>query len=206
MIIPSEQRHLPLAPNFFVEVKGPWGCRRKAKTQAMYIGAFGARGLLSLHSYYLPSHEPDNAAYTLSCIYQGGILEILAVHPMRRAGSGKDIEYATTRVGIYLLTKSIHAFREGASALRNGIDWAKEQRDNAINTANERHSNGCESSSAGESLPASPVAPGRTSTAETSHQSPAAATVSIGAAPQAAFAAESTTDMPPPSKRSRVAG
>ena len=36
------------------------------------------------------------------------------------------------------MTGNVETFRQGATSYRNGMDWAKEQRDNAIRLANER--------------------------------------------------------------------
>ncbi|EAS27460.3 uncharacterized protein CIMG_10065 [Coccidioides immitis RS] len=50
-IIPSIQNDLPMAPNFFLEAKGPDGSLAVATRQACYDGALGARGMHSLQSY-----------------------------------------------------------------------------------------------------------------------------------------------------------
>nr|KMM71280.1 hypothetical protein CPAG_07587 [Coccidioides posadasii RMSCC 3488] len=50
-IIPSTQNDLPMAPNFFLEAKGPDGSLAVATRQACYDGALGARGMHSLQSY-----------------------------------------------------------------------------------------------------------------------------------------------------------
>lgn len=47
-IIPSTQHDFPMAPNFFLAVKGPDGSASVAKKQACYDGALGARGMHSL--------------------------------------------------------------------------------------------------------------------------------------------------------------
>lgn len=50
-IVPSRQDSLPVAPNFFLHVKGPDGSLSVASRQACYDGALGARGIHSLQSY-----------------------------------------------------------------------------------------------------------------------------------------------------------
>lgn len=50
-IIPLTQTDLPVAPNFFLAVKGPDGSAAVAKRQASYDGALGARGIHILRSY-----------------------------------------------------------------------------------------------------------------------------------------------------------
>lgn len=55
-ITPSTQDDLPLAPNFFVAVKGPDGSLAVVGRQASYDGALGARSMHSLQSYGQEEH------------------------------------------------------------------------------------------------------------------------------------------------------
>ncbi|KAM0321484.1 hypothetical protein ACHAQA_010098, partial [Verticillium albo-atrum] len=50
-IIPSSTMDKPLAPNFFMEVKGPDGSVAVATRQARYDGAVGSRAMYSLQNY-----------------------------------------------------------------------------------------------------------------------------------------------------------
>ncbi|KAH6982406.1 hypothetical protein EDB80DRAFT_592805, partial [Ilyonectria destructans] len=100
---------LPVAPNFFLEVKGPDGSLSIVSRQACYDGALGARGIHTLQSYGTVEPRYDNKAYTLTSIYHGGSLKI-----------------------------DPDTFRQGAAAYRNGRDWTKQQRDQAITQANEK--------------------------------------------------------------------
>jgi len=50
-VVPSTNDNLPVAPNFFVEVKAPDGPSAVAARQACYDGALGARGMHSLRTY-----------------------------------------------------------------------------------------------------------------------------------------------------------
>lgn len=59
-------------------------------------------------------------------------------HPIPpRTPEGK-LCFVTTQIKTWGLTGDADTFRQGASAFRNARDWAKEQRDNAIQQANER--------------------------------------------------------------------
>ncbi|EED24649.1 hypothetical protein TSTA_080040 [Talaromyces stipitatus ATCC 10500] len=64
-IVPSTQHDLPIAPNFFLAVKGPDGSASVAKRQACYDDALGARGLHSLQTYGKDGPEFDNNAMIL---------------------------------------------------------------------------------------------------------------------------------------------
>ncbi|KAI0400469.1 hypothetical protein F4802DRAFT_584711 [Xylaria palmicola] len=137
-IVPSTQHNLPVAPNFFLNTKGPDGSLAVAKNQACYEGALGARGMNSLQTYGDPELDSDNKAYTLTSIYHGGTLTIYASYLLPQAGGlGMRREYAMTQVNAYALAGNIENFRIGVSAYRNARDWAKQKRDEAIKRANE---------------------------------------------------------------------
>lgn len=80
-IIPSTQDGLPIAPNFFLAVKGLDGFLSVARLQACYDGALGARGMHSLQSYGQDDTIFDNNAYTISSTYYDGALRLYACHP-----------------------------------------------------------------------------------------------------------------------------
>ena len=139
-IIPSTQDDLPIAPNFFLEAKGPDGSAAVAKRQACYDGAFGARGMHSLQSYGQDKATYDNNAYTITSIYHGGtgLLQMYTSHPTQPISPGGRPEYCMTQLGAYAMTHNRETFRQGATVYRNARDWTKEQRDEAIKQTNER--------------------------------------------------------------------
>ncbi|KAI9651880.1 MAG: hypothetical protein M1829_002116 [Trizodia sp. TS-e1964] len=65
-IIPSTQDNLPLAPNFFLAVKGPQGTIDVAENQASYDGSLGARGMHTFQTYGQNEPDFDHTAATLS--------------------------------------------------------------------------------------------------------------------------------------------
>jgi len=136
-IVPSTQHDLPIAPNFFLEVKGPDGSLSVASRQASYDGALGARAIHSLQSF---ESEPryDNNAHTITSTYHGGTLKIYTSHPIQPSIPGGGPGYVTTQIKTFGLTGDADTFRRGAAAYRNARDWAKLQRDDAIKQANER--------------------------------------------------------------------
>ncbi|KJK85104.1 hypothetical protein H633G_11068 [Metarhizium anisopliae BRIP 53284] len=94
--------------------------------------------MLSLQSYGQPEPEYDNKAYTISSIYHAGTLMMYTSHPIPpRTPEGKP-GFVTTQIKTWGLNGDADTFRHGASAFRNARDWAKEQRDIAIQQANER--------------------------------------------------------------------
>lgn len=136
-IMPSTQHDLPIAPNFFLQVKGPDGTPGVAIRQACYDGALGARGIHSLRAYAEPPVLFDNNAYTLTSTYQGGHFTMFASYPILPAESGGSSGYVMTQLKAFALTGDEESFRNGAAAYRNGRDWAKKQRDTIIREANE---------------------------------------------------------------------
>lgn len=154
-IVPSTQDDLPIAPNFFLTAKGPDGSAAVAKRQACYDGALGARGIHRLQSYGKDEPVYDNNAHTITSIYSDGQLKIYTSHPVQPTSPGGRPEYYIHQLNAWSMTGNIETFRQGAAAYRNARDWAKEQRDNAINRANGRARDGQAegeevSSSAGE--------------------------------------------------------
>ncbi|KXX77155.1 hypothetical protein MMYC01_207569, partial [Madurella mycetomatis] len=137
-IIPSTQHDLPIAPNFSLAAKGPDGSSAVAQRQASYDVTLGARGMLDLISYGKLEPVYDNKAYAMTCTYHAGTLKMYTGHPIPPANPGARPEYVTTQVKAYALTSDYDTYRQGAAAYRNGRDWAKRQRDEAIKRANER--------------------------------------------------------------------
>ncbi|EGD90487.1 hypothetical protein H112_01947 [Trichophyton rubrum D6] len=135
-IVPSSQDSLPIIPNFFLETKGPDGSLMVATRQACYHGALGARGIHKLQNFKQDEESYDRNAYTITSTYHGGNLKIYTSHLVPRA-SGRP-EYIMTMVNNWGMTGNIETFRQGASAYRNALDWAKEQREKIIEAANER--------------------------------------------------------------------
>ncbi|KAH7114601.1 hypothetical protein EDB81DRAFT_630818, partial [Dactylonectria macrodidyma] len=137
-IIPSTQHDLPIIPNFFLEVKGPDGSAAVAKRQLLYDMALGATGYDAIRSYKADAVKFDNKAYTIGCTYQDGQLKMYGSHPIEPSISRKKPGIVMTQLKAFALTNDPDTFRQGAAAYRNGRDWAKQQRDQAIAQANER--------------------------------------------------------------------
>ena len=137
-IIPSTNETAPCMPNFFIEAKGPNGNTAVCKRQALYNGALGARGIHELRSYVEPRTAYDNNAYTITSTYHGGsgTLTMYTTHPTPSESPTKTTEYHMTQLRSFVLTDVLDSFRQGACALRNARDWAKEKREEIIAAAN----------------------------------------------------------------------
>ncbi|EGC46656.1 conserved hypothetical protein [Histoplasma capsulatum var. duboisii H88] len=138
LIIPSTDDSLPMAPNFFLEAKGPDDSAAIARIQACYDGALGARGIQSLQSYGQDIPVYDNKAYTIMATYHDGTLKLYTSHPTQPTCLGNHPKYIMTQIKGWSLTSDPESFRQGATAYRNARDWAKEIRDAFINAANQR--------------------------------------------------------------------
>ena len=92
----------------------------------------------SLLSYGENKSVYDNKAYTITSIYNDGQLKMYTSHPTQPTSSGGRPEYCMTQLNTWGMTGNAETFRQGVTAYRNARDWTKEQRDEAINQANER--------------------------------------------------------------------
>ena len=135
-IVPSTQDDLPVAPNFFLAVKGPGGSAAVAKKQACYDGALGARGIQQLQSYGEGKPIFDKNAYTITSTYSDGTLKIYTSYLSEPSNTRDRPEYLMTQVNGWSMTGNPESFRQGATAFRNGRDWTKEKRNEFIETAN----------------------------------------------------------------------
>ncbi|KAF2803000.1 uncharacterized protein BDZ99DRAFT_468645 [Mytilinidion resinicola] len=93
----------------------------------------------SLRSYGRDKPVSDNA-YTITSIYHGGTLRMYTSHRTQPTSAGGRPKYYMTQLRSFAMTDTAKTFRQGARAYRNARDWAKEQRNEAIEQANERAS------------------------------------------------------------------
>ena len=135
-ITPSTSKHLPIAPNFLREDKSAKGRADVAQNQAMHDGAVGARGILRLQNYGNSTMVFDGNAYTVSSTYLDGQLKMYATHPGPAANDAGEPQYYMTQLDTYALTGNMNGFRSGVSAYRNAREWAQQQRDDLIASAN----------------------------------------------------------------------
>ncbi len=137
-IVPSTNTAAPCLPNFFTEAKGPNGGTPTCKNQALYDGALGARGIHELRSYVDPETAYDNNAYAITSTYHGGsgTLTMYTTHPTLSKDAKRPTEYRMTQLNSFAMTGNPDTFRQGAGALRNARDLAKDQREELIAAAN----------------------------------------------------------------------
>ncbi|KAG6036947.1 hypothetical protein E4U41_005388 [Claviceps citrina] len=143
-VIPTNHASVPVAPNFYLEVKGPGGSVVVARRQACYDGAYGARAMHTLQNYGNAEPTYDGHAYTFSSIYSNGTLELYTHHVTAPTTSGGYPAYHMTPVGMYHILNNRKSFVKGATAFRNARDLTQQQRQNLIAAANARASQaGC---------------------------------------------------------------
>ncbi|PHH91055.1 hypothetical protein CDD83_1846 [Cordyceps sp. RAO-2017] len=137
-VVVSSQADLLVAPNYFIEVKGPNGSSDVLQRQIIYDMALGERGQVALLAVGEPRPVYDRCAHTLGYTYANGTLTIYAMHMIEPSTARSQPEYVTTLVTAYSIIGSPQYFEEGLRACRNARDWAKRQRDQARAQANER--------------------------------------------------------------------
>ncbi|CAG9998243.1 unnamed protein product [Clonostachys byssicola] len=140
-IIPSKNTNKPLAPNFFIEVKGPEGSQGVVTRQACYYGAIGCRAIHSLQNYNQEQPVYDGKPYAFSTTYQsGGSLKLFAHHVTAPTTTEGLPEYHMTKVYGWDVTANLENLRTGITGFRNARDLAKQYRDRFIQEANDRRS------------------------------------------------------------------
>lgn len=135
-IVPSVMQDRPVIPNFFVEVKGPFGVIGVLERQARYSGALGARAMHALQNYNQDQQTYDGRAYTLTATYNGGLLDLYAHHVTAPPVEGGEPVYHMTPVGSWTMKGRQAEFDQAIRAFRNARDLAKRYRDGFIAAAN----------------------------------------------------------------------
>jgi hypothetical protein len=140
LIVPSTTLDKPVAPNFFLDAKGPNGSGAVIMRQARYDGAVGARGIHALQNYEVKASVYDGRPYTYSATYYGGtgMLQLYAHHLTAPASPEGEPEYHMTQIDSYALTGNANTFRQGVTAFRNARDLAAQHRHAFIQAANSR--------------------------------------------------------------------
>lgn len=75
LIVPSRQSMVPIAPNFFPEMKGQDGSFAVVGRQAWYDGIVGARAMQAIRCYDLET-TLDHKAYSLWASFYDTTIEI----------------------------------------------------------------------------------------------------------------------------------
>lgn len=133
LIVPSRQSMAPIAPNFFLEMKGQDGSFAVAGRQAWHDGIVGARAMQAIRCYDLET-TLDHKAYSLSASFYDTTIKIYSTHPILRDGK---VFYNTVQVFSCLMDNDV-TFHQGVSALRNARVWAEDKRISLISEANAR--------------------------------------------------------------------
>ena len=136
IIVPSKHPSVPVAPNLFLEAKGPDGSASVAQRQACYDGAHGSKAMHALQNYRQNEPAYDGNAYTYSATYHSGTLKLYAHHVTAPTVTSIQPEYHMTQIDGWQMTGNISTFRRGATAFRNARDQARQFRDQFIRSAN----------------------------------------------------------------------
>lgn len=138
-VIPTKHPSVPVAPNFFLEAKGPDGNAAVAQRQACYDGAYGVRAIHDLQNYRETEPAYDGNAYTFSSTFHAstGTLQLYSHHVTAPTTNGLP-EYHMMKLRGFNMTDTRDTFVAGATAFRNARDLAKRHRDAFIQAANTR--------------------------------------------------------------------
>lgn len=133
----APQPSLPIAPNLFLEAKGPTGSGAVALRQACHDGAIGERAMHSLQTYGQETLVYDNNIYAVSSTYQLGTLKMYGRSAAQPNGPRTQPQYYMHQLGAYAMNGNTRNFIEGATAFKNAMDLIAEYRNTAIAHANE---------------------------------------------------------------------
>lgn len=122
LIVPAPNMN-PFLANFFFEVKGPKGILEGARRQAMYDGAYGARGMY-FTGVIAEEKELTKKAVTFSAIYASGVLKLFAHFILRPNEKDNVLHYHMTLLDSFLLDNSLEQAREAITSFRNLRDHA----------------------------------------------------------------------------------
>jgi hypothetical protein len=101
IIIPNKKVGTPIAPNFFLEAKGPGGSIEVAVRQAVLNGAHGALIMHALQNYLSDEPVYDGNAYAFTSTLLDGYLKFYAHHMAAPATFGQGPVYYTTLLKAY---------------------------------------------------------------------------------------------------------
>jgi hypothetical protein len=134
LIVPSVNTVTPVAPNFFVALKGPDGTSGCAMRQAWYYGCLGARAIVALESYQISVPVYNEKMKAVSIAFTHGTLDIYGTYVVNMKTGKADVTYQTTLLRSISM-KEEDGCEDGIRAFRNAIDVAREIRDEAIRKA-----------------------------------------------------------------------
>ncbi|POS82209.1 hypothetical protein EPUL_005996, partial [Erysiphe pulchra] len=137
MILPSKNKEMPMAPNFFLEVKSLKGNLAEANLQALHTCALGERGQMATRGWHREGLGLDEKAHTITGTYSGGMLTMYSIHAGRHQTYNDQLEFYMNKIVLILITDNAEGFRRGISMYQNLRDFADEQRNESIAMANE---------------------------------------------------------------------
>ncbi|KAK4080948.1 hypothetical protein Trihar35433_2053 [Trichoderma harzianum] len=139
IIIPSTDIRVPVAPNFFLEVRRPSGNAFTTKLEACYYGACGARLMNAMQNYFYGGDYPyTNYAHCFSATYINGLLKFYAHFTTAwDSAVGASPEYHMVELKAFNMTSSHEDFIAGCAAFRNARDMAAKFRNCFIARVNE---------------------------------------------------------------------
>ncbi|POS81833.1 hypothetical protein EPUL_006143, partial [Erysiphe pulchra] len=137
-VVPTKQPYGPIAPNFFLEIKGPEGHEIVANRQALYYGALGERGQISLRSWGHDGPVLDGTAHTISCTFIFGHLTFYSIHAAQCRTPGRQINYFIYVIDGFSLHLDYRRFKKAVAAYQNLQEYAEEMREESIRLANSR--------------------------------------------------------------------
>ncbi|POS83525.1 hypothetical protein EPUL_003886 [Erysiphe pulchra] len=134
-VVPTAEKTNPIAPNFFLELKGPEGYQKTADLQAQHYEAWGERGQIALRSWGHDASVLDGKAHTIACTYFSRMLIFYSIHAVKSLDIDVRIEHFMHIIDGFFMDASVF---NAIAAYQKLQDYAEEKRNEAIELANTR--------------------------------------------------------------------
>lgn len=136
IVIPSPRVEVPIAPNFFLEVKGALGTIKVAESQVVLVGAHGAVIMHALQNYLQTEPVYDGNAHAFTSTLVGGMLTLYAHYITAPTTPGQSPDYHIIQINAYALHGNYETWLAGIAAFRSLRMLAERYRNDSIKTAN----------------------------------------------------------------------
>ncbi|POS82135.1 hypothetical protein EPUL_006089, partial [Erysiphe pulchra] len=115
MILPSNDNKMPMAPNFFLEVKSGKGTPDVANLQALHTGALGERGIMALRGWRREGLGLDNKAHTITGTFINGSLTFFSIYAGKHQTHDDQLVFFMHEIDSFRIIAKAEDFRCGVS-------------------------------------------------------------------------------------------
>ncbi|POS87491.1 hypothetical protein EPUL_001665 [Erysiphe pulchra] len=115
LVLPFTLEDMPMARNFFLEVKISRVISDVANLQALHTGVLGERGQIALQGWRREGQGLDDKAHTITATYADGTLKMFSIHAERSRIQDDQLEYLMYLINSVSIIDYVERFRRGVS-------------------------------------------------------------------------------------------